>query len=167
MEDSAAEEAEGRRAQEDHNRPSGYFMRVGKVLVEVQDFEAVRVNLLLEPIDVFFELVEPRAVQFFIDLLEKQRGEPLFKLQFCPLELKLILFKSLPYIALHSFQFTADNVLVLVGSLTKFSGKFCIVVYDSLLEFLHLHTCLLRKLIVLCNHREVVEGVHVVVDSVF
>lgn len=62
VEDSAAEEAEGCRTQEEHDWPSGNLVRVGKMFVEIKDLEVIRVNLFLEPVDMLFELIEPSAV---------------------------------------------------------------------------------------------------------
>jgi len=75
VEDAAAEQADGRRAQEHHDGPPRDVLRVGLVLVQFQHLEVVRVDLLFEVVQLLFQDVEPGGVEFFGDFLDQERGK--------------------------------------------------------------------------------------------
>lgn len=114
------------------------------MLVQVENLEVVRVDFVLQPLDVLFELVEPSAVQFLIDLLEQKRSQPPFKLKLGLLKLYFVPLEGLPEAALHPLNLASDHMLVLIGSFSKSLGKLSIVIHDSLLQFLYLDICLCR-----------------------
>ena len=113
MENCAAKKTHSSTAKKDHYRPSGNFLRIRKLFVKQIKVVLIAVYFLLHLLDMFFQLLEPSTVKFFIDSLEHQRCQVSLELSFCFLKFSCIFFYFVLDTALHAFNFSFKYILIL------------------------------------------------------
>lgn len=119
--------------------------------MELNHLKGRRVNRFFEVLHLFLQVVEPSAIQFFIDLMYEEGSQSQLKISFGPFELGGVVHKGIFNGGFHAFDFLFKQILVFFGSFVKLVCKLNIVIHDCALQAINLGCSLLRKLLILSN----------------